>query len=144
MRAGILGRCPLWGRIGSTFARQRSALSLCHCGRTEPIRHIERVNRYVEGIKNLVAATIEKHQPDSYQLTVDEALNELGGDAQHGLSESEARVRLKEYGKNEIATEEPAPAWRKFVAQFQNVLVILLLIATAISAALWFYEGGWR
>lgn len=89
----------------------------------------------------MVAATIERHQPDSYQLTVDEALNVLGGDAQYGLSESEARGRLEEYGKNEIATEEPTPAWRKFFAQFQNVLVILLLIATAISAVLWLYEG---
>ncbi|MGH7559501.1 MAG: cation-translocating P-type ATPase, partial [Gemmatimonadales bacterium] len=34
----------------------------------------------------------------------------------------------------------PVPAWRQFLAQFQNVLVILLLIATAISAALWLYE----
>jgi len=60
---------------------------------------------------------------------------------QHGLSDTEARARLEEYGKNEIATEEPVPAWRKFFAQFQNVLVILLLIATAISVALWLYEG---
>ena len=30
--------------------------------------------------------------------------------------------------------------WRKFLAQFQDVLVILLLIATLISAALWLYE----
>jgi hypothetical protein len=89
----------------------------------------------------LVAATIQRHQRDSYQLTVDDALSVLGGDAQHGLSESEARARLVKYGKNEIATEEPAPAWRKFVAQFQHLLVILLLIATAISAALWLYEG---
>ena len=32
------------------------------------------------------------------------------------------------------------PAWRKFLAQFQDVLVILLLIATLISAGLWLYE----
>ena len=32
------------------------------------------------------------------------------------------------------------PAWRKFLAQFRDVLVVLLLIATAISAALWWYE----
>ncbi len=95
---------------------------------------------YLEGIEELVAATIESHQSDAYQLTVDEALNVLGGDAQHGLSEREARARLEEYGKNEIATEEPPPAWRKFLAQFQNVLVILLLSATAISTALWLYE----
>ena len=32
------------------------------------------------------------------------------------------------------------PAWRKFLAQFTDVLVILLLVAAAISAALWLYE----
>ena len=32
------------------------------------------------------------------------------------------------------------PAWRKFLAQFHDVLVILLLIATAVSAGLWVYE----
>ena len=30
--------------------------------------------------------------------------------------------------------------WKKFLAQFKDLLVILLLIATAISAALWLYE----
>lgn len=32
------------------------------------------------------------------------------------------------------------PAWRKFLAQFKDVLVIVLLVATAISAALWLVE----
>ena len=32
------------------------------------------------------------------------------------------------------------PAWRRLLAQFQDVLVVLLLIATAISALLWVYE----
>ena len=89
----------------------------------------------------MVAATIERPQRDSYQLTVDETLSVFVGDGQHGLSEGEARARLEKYGKNEIATEKPAPAWRKFLAQFQSVLVILLLSATVISAALWLYEG---
>jgi Ca2+-transporting ATPase len=39
-----------------------------------------------------------------------------------------------------LTAEKPVPAWRKFLAQFQDVLVILLLIATSISAALWLYE----
>ena len=64
----------------------------------------------------------------------------LGADAQRGLGEDEARARLKSYGKNELTAEKAVPAWRKFLAQFQNVLVILLLIATAISAGLWLYE----
>jgi hypothetical protein len=32
------------------------------------------------------------------------------------------------------------PAWRRFLAQFTDVLVILLLVAASISAGLWLYE----
>ena len=55
-------------------------------------------------------------------------------------ADAEARSRLERYGRNELAAEKPVPAWRRFLAQFQDVLVILLLIATAISAGLWAYE----
>jgi Ca2+-transporting ATPase len=34
----------------------------------------------------------------------------------------------------------PIPAWRRFLAQFQDLLVVLLLVATAVSAALWILE----
>jgi Ca2+-transporting ATPase len=35
-----------------------------------------------------------------------------------------------------LTAEKPVPARRKFFAQFHDVLVILLLIATVISAGL--------
>ena len=54
--------------------------------------------------------------------------------------QAEARARLALHGKNELTTDKPVPSWRKFLAQFTDVLVILLLLATAISAALWLYE----
>ena len=85
-------------------------------------------------------ATLRQPETNPYRQPVDEALAVLATDAQLGLSEEEARARLEKYGKNELTVEEPVPAWRKFVAQFQDVLVILLLIATLISAALWLYE----
>lgn len=76
----------------------------------------------------------------AYRQTVEAVLRALGTDARLGLSEAEARARLEKHGRNELIAEEPVPAWRKFLAQFQDVLVILLLIATLISAALWLYE----
>src|SRR5690606_20159301 len=51
-----------------------------------------------------------------------------------------AAVRLEREGPNELAVTPPVPGWRRFLAQFQDVLVILLLAATAISALLWVYE----
>ena len=78
--------------------------------------------------------------PTPYQQSVDAVIASLGTDAQRGLSKAEAQARLERHGRNELTAEEPVPGWRKFLAQFKDVLVILLLIATAISAALWLVE----
>jgi Ca2+-transporting ATPase len=86
------------------------------------------------------AATIQRDQKGAYQQPIEEVLTTLDTDARRGLSEAEARARLERYGKNELTAEKPVPAWKKFLAQFQDVLVILLLIATLISAGLWLYE----
>jgi Ca2+-transporting ATPase len=75
-----------------------------------------------------------------YRQPVDVVLTALGTDAEHGLSRAEARSRLERYGRNELTAEKPVPAWRKFLDQFRDVLVILLLIAAVISAGLWLYE----
>ncbi|MGK2858831.1 MAG: cation-translocating P-type ATPase, partial [Thermoanaerobaculia bacterium] len=77
---------------------------------------------------------------NAYQRPAEELLNALGADAHRGLSAAEARRRLDEYGPNELHAEVPIPAWRKFLAQFQDVLVILLLVASAISGVLWYIE----
>jgi Ca2+-transporting ATPase len=75
-----------------------------------------------------------------YRETADAIVAALGSDARSGLGDDEVRRRLEQHGRNELAAEKPVPRWRRFLAQFQDVLVVLLLVATAISAALWFYE----
>jgi P-type Ca2+ transporter type 2C len=75
-----------------------------------------------------------------YRRTVEEVVAGLGSDAWRGLSSEEARARLERYGPNELEAEKPVPAWRRFLAQFRDTLVILLLIATAVSVGLWAYE----
>jgi len=77
---------------------------------------------------------------DRYQQTTGEVVAGLESDARQGLSAGEARTRLERYGPNELETERPVPAWRRFLAQFQDTLVVLLLVATAISVGLWAYE----
>jgi len=84
--------------------------------------------------------TVQQDQIPPYRQPVDDVLTTLDTDARRGLSVGEARARLERYGRNELTTEKPIPAWRKFLAQFHDVLVILLLIATVISAGLWLYE----
>jgi Ca2+-transporting ATPase len=77
---------------------------------------------------------------DAHRLSGDEVVAALHTDAQRGLSEAEARERLLRHGKNELAAEPPVPGWKKFLAQFKDVLVVLLLGATAISTGMWLYE----
>lgn len=76
----------------------------------------------------------------AYRLSVRDVVDQLATDITHGLSDKEARARGAQYGPNELEAEQPEPAWRRFLAQFQDVLVILLLVATAISAGLWALE----
>ncbi|HET7707638.1 MAG TPA: cation-translocating P-type ATPase [Thermoanaerobaculia bacterium] len=77
---------------------------------------------------------------DAYRQSVDEVVAALRTDASRGLAGDDARARLTKYGRNELAVAKPVPAWRRFLAQFEDVLVILLLIATGISFALWIIE----
>src|SRR5918998_1927285 len=75
-----------------------------------------------------------------YRQAVEEVVADLGCDPRRGLSSEGARARLERYGPNELEAEKPVPAWRRFLAQFRDTLVILLLVATAISVGLWVYE----
>src|SRR5688572_17183482 len=75
-----------------------------------------------------------------YRETMDRVLTELATDREKGLSSDDIRRRLDKYGRNELVAEAPIPGWKKFLAQFKDVLVILLLIATAISVGLWLME----
>jgi len=77
---------------------------------------------------------------DAYRDSAEALAARLGTDAHRGLTDEEARARLAQYGPNELTAEPPVPGWRRFLAQFQDVLVVLLLVATAISALLWVYE----
>ncbi len=80
-------------------------------------------------------------EPDTaYRLTIRELVERLATDEHRGLTDADAALRLARHGPNELAADKPIPAWRRFLAQFQNVLVLLLLAATGVSAALWAFE----
>src|SRR5687768_18120820 len=85
-------------------------------------------------------AVPEHDGPPAYRQPVGAVVAALQTDLRAGLSDSEARARLARHGRNELQAEPGVPAWKRFLAQFKNVLVILLLIATTISAALWLME----
>ena len=52
-----------------------------------------------------------------------------------GLDSATVEARLRLYGPNDAATVKKTPLWLQFLARFRNPLVIILLIASALSAA---------
>ncbi len=71
-----------------------------------------------------------------HSMSLDEAAQALGTDASKGLSPEEAAKRLEEHGSNELA-ERPRPGfWELLLGQFNNFVVIILLVAAVISLLL--------
>ena len=66
----------------------------------------------------------------------DEALRLLGANLEGGLSSEEAQRRLHEHGLNELQAAKRVSPLVLLAEQFKNVLIIILLIATALSAIL--------
>src|SRR5512144_586113 len=64
----------------------------------------------------------------------------LGSDLARGLSRTEARIRLERHGPNRLKSAPETLWWRRLLEQFQNFLVIILLVATVISMVEWLLQ----
>ncbi|MDK6727811.1 cation-translocating P-type ATPase [Aerococcus urinae] len=72
---------------------------------------------------------------------VDQVENTLQTSRQSGLSSSEAKSRLEKNGPNEIQEGENRTTLQKFFDQFKDAMIIILLIAAALSVVLEGVEG---
>lgn len=64
----------------------------------------------------------------------EEVLRKLGVDQKHGLSEEEAKKRQEKYGKNKLKDKPKESIFVRFVKQFNDFMIIILIIASIISA----------
>ncbi|MFN8464639.1 MAG: cation-translocating P-type ATPase [Caldilineaceae bacterium] len=87
------------------------------------------------------AAAKTANLANPYQLAARDVVAQLQTDPARGLSSEEAQRRLQQYGPNQLQATPPIPKWRKFLAQFTNPLVLLLLVAVVISLIAWYIEG---
>ena len=69
-----------------------------------------------------------------YEYSVGEVMSRLDT-GETGLSESSALERLTQYGPNEIEFEK-TPAWVRFLRQFNDPMVIILLVTATITGVL--------
>ncbi|MCI8515712.1 MAG: cation-translocating P-type ATPase [Hungatella sp.] len=67
-----------------------------------------------------------------YQCTADEALRQLDTSRQ-GLTGKQAEQRRREYGPNALKESGRKPAWKVFIEQFEDLLVLILIGAALIS-----------
>ncbi len=72
-------------------------------------------------------------------MTAEQTLADLGS-SEKGLSPSEAAARLQKYGPNELKKAEKEPWWKKFLKQFNNFLVLILIFAAVVSMITWAIE----
>src|SRR4030042_6091702 len=67
-----------------------------------------------------------------YDLGISEVFRALGSRPE-GLTSEEAKNRLVEYGRNELIEEKKTSVWALLGEQFKSVLIIILLVAVALS-----------
>ena len=59
--------------------------------------------------------------------------------SEHGLAEGQVESLRAKYGPNRLPESAPEPAWKRFLAQFHNVLIYVLLAAAVVSGLLQHY-----
>ncbi|MGA8833380.1 MAG: cation-translocating P-type ATPase [Desulfomonilaceae bacterium] len=69
-------------------------------------------------------------------MSAEETARIFGADLDRGLSNKEAARRLAESGYNELQEARPPPFWRLLLAQFENFVVMMLIVASLVSSFL--------
>ncbi|MBP3636934.1 MAG: HAD-IC family P-type ATPase, partial [Clostridia bacterium] len=75
-----------------------------------------------------------------YLTSSEETLNQLGVTAE-GLSTQEATARLEKHGPNKLAEGKKTTLMQRFLSQLADPMIIVLLVAAALSAVTAIYSG---
>lgn len=75
-----------------------------------------------------------------YSIDTDELCRELGTSVEAGLAITEAANRLRDYGPNVLQEKPPRSILSIFFSQLKEILVLILIVASVISAFL----GEWE
>lgn len=74
-----------------------------------------------------------------WSKSISETAAELNTNISEGLSNTQTRSRLEEYGLNELAEKKERTILQKIIAQFKDVMVLILIAASILSGAM----GDW-
>jgi calcium-translocating P-type ATPase len=92
------------------------------------------MNRPIEtpAQQQLIATDVEAW----HTLSAEQVLERLGVNEQAGLDEAQIQARLARSGFNRLPESSRRPAWRRFLLQFHNILIYVLLGSAVITAIL--------
>jgi len=68
-----------------------------------------------------------------HHLAEEDVFKTLESDPKEGLSEKEVKDRLQQFGENSITAQKPISPIKRFLLQFHNPLIYILLVATAVT-----------
>lgn len=74
-------------------------------------------------------------------LRKEEVLKKLQTDRKEGLTQEEAKKRQQEYGKNKLKDKPKESIFMKFIKQFNDFMIIILIIASLVSAIISNIQG---
>ncbi len=78
---------------------------------------------------------------DYFNKKVDEVQKELETDIENGLNKEETEEKRKKYGFNELEAKKKESLLVKFLKQFKDFMIIILIIAAIVSAFVGVKEG---
>ena len=76
-----------------------------------------------------------------FNMTVEETEKELETSLQNGLNQAEVDKRIEKYGLNELKAEKKKSLFQKFLEQFKDFMIIVLIIAAIVSGAVSIAQG---
>ncbi|CAK8684674.1 unnamed protein product [Clavelina lepadiformis] len=79
---------------------------------------------------------------EASEMSVKEVSKELQADVKWGLSEGEVARRRKTHGFNEFEIKQDDPLWKKYLSQFKDPLILLLLASAAVSVFMQQYDDA--
>ncbi|MGX7107838.1 cation-translocating P-type ATPase [Facklamia miroungae] len=77
----------------------------------------------------------------AYAKSGQEIISKLNTNIQTGLTQVEVKSRLEQYGENTLKEEETRSLLQKFIDQFKDFMIIVLLVASIVSAFVGYMEG---
>lgn len=76
-----------------------------------------------------------------FNFSKDEVLNKLNVNENEGLTNSEVEKRRQEYGVNELKAQKKKSIFTKFIEQFKDFMIIVLIVSAIVSGVIGIIEG---